>query len=106
MKYHFRKETTFYFHYYLNDGRIDTLEFGHLDGNQHVKSFFSTLLPSNKQFHITIKDDLPHMSSLSFQTLTLNTLNNNIKDGYLYIKFPDGITDSLRILVRNKESCS
>ncbi|HTO15462.1 MAG TPA: hypothetical protein VLZ83_06810 [Edaphocola sp.] len=93
------------FYYYLNDGRVDTLEFGHLDGNPNINGFFSTLLPKSYQFYVTIRDDLPPMSSLSFRYLTLHTLNNNIKDGYLYIKFPDGITDSLRILVRNKEGC-
>lgn len=42
---------------------------------------------------------------MSIAGLSQSTLTNKIEGGYLYLKFPDGITDSLRINVRNKDGC-
>lgn len=41
-----------------------------------------------------------------FQGFTTATLNNEVKDGYLYLLFPDGITDSMKVQVRNVEGCN
>ncbi|RYD96768.1 MAG: hypothetical protein EOP54_12885 [Sphingobacteriales bacterium] len=46
------------------------------------------------------------VSFMSIAGVSRNTLMNKIEGGYLYLKFPDGITDSLRLNVRNKEGCS
>lgn len=45
------------------------------------------------------------VSFMSIAGVSQNTLKNKLEGGYLYLKFPDGITDSLRLNVRNKEGC-
>lgn len=45
------------------------------------------------------------VSFISIAGLSQNTLKNKIENGYLFLKFPDGITDSLRLNLRNKEGC-
>lgn len=42
---------------------------------------------------------------MSIAGLPQYTLKDKIQGGYLYLQFPNGITDSLRINLRNKEGC-
>lgn len=82
------------YYYYRTDGNVDTLK---ADNNNPENNTVKTDLVI-----VRVTQDFP---MIGFEKLNSAILQNKIKDGLFYLQFPDGQTDSMKVIVRNKEGC-
>lgn len=81
------------FYYFKPNGIADTFSIPYPPENKVVSSGYMRISTVDISFGIL------------FQGITTATLEGEVKDGYLYLLFPDGITDSMKVQLRNVQGC-